>query len=211
MPGLTLIPQTLRPACLLRRRYCIDPAIGALSSLVAHSIDSGKSQRATRRKAPHAALDVETVLTCPAWIRDSIARAAADIEAATSGAAAPVSLGVEAAHIIGALTEAEELAHAVLARPALSPAGLGVEKLARLVSPEAARTAAALQDLGELSLPRDWSASQGLGPQQAETVRKMLLAVAERSQARARAPRRASGAAAPRIRARRERARASRA
>src|SRR4029077_486825 len=39
------------------------------------------------------------------------------------------------------------------------------------------RTAAALQELGELGLPRNWSAAQGLGPQQAETVRKMLLAV----------------------------------
>jgi len=121
---------------------------------------------------------VETVLTCPEWIRDSIARVAAEIEAAMSGAPAPLVLGVEAAHIIGALTDAEELAHGVLARPALSPTGLSVEKLARLVSPEAARTAAALQDLGELGLPRNWSAAQGLGPQQAETVRKMLLAVA---------------------------------
>jgi GTP pyrophosphokinase len=121
---------------------------------------------------------VETLLTCPQWIRDSIARAAAEIEAATSGAPAPLVLGVEAAHIIGALTDAEELAHAVLARPALTAAGLSVEKLARLVSPAAARTTAALQDLGELRLPRNWSAAQGLGPQQAETVRKMLLAVA---------------------------------
>jgi GTP pyrophosphokinase len=121
---------------------------------------------------------VETVLTCPPWIRDSIARAAAAIESAGSGTAAPLVLGVEAAHIIGALTDAEELAHAVLVRPALTPAGLTVDRLARLVSPEAAHAAAALQDLGELGLPRNWSAAQGLGPQQAETVRKMLLAVA---------------------------------
>jgi GTP pyrophosphokinase len=121
---------------------------------------------------------VETVLTCPQLIRDSIARAAAAIAGASSGAAGQPLLGVEAAHIIGALTDAEELSLAVLVHPALSPAGLTVEKLARLVSPEAARIAAALQDLGELGLPRNWSAAQGLGPQQAETVRKMLLAVA---------------------------------
>jgi GTP pyrophosphokinase len=59
----------------------------------------------------------------------------------------------------------------------LNRAGLSVEKLARLVSPQAAHTAAALQDLGEIGLPRNWSAAQGLGPQQAEAVRKMLLAV----------------------------------
>ena len=121
---------------------------------------------------------METVLTCPQWIRDSIARAAAAIEVASSGAAAPLILGVEAAHIIGALTDTEELAHAVLVRPALHSASLSVEKLARLVTPQAAATAAELQELGELGLPRNWSAAQGLGPQQAETVRKMLLAVA---------------------------------
>ena len=102
---------------------------------------------------------METVLTCPPWIRDSIARAAAAIESAGSGTAAPLVLGVEAAHIIGALTDAEELAHAVLVRPALTPEGLTVDKLARLVSPQAAHAAAALQDLGELGLPRNWSAA----------------------------------------------------
>jgi GTP pyrophosphokinase len=120
---------------------------------------------------------VETVLTCPQWIRDSIARVTAAMELASIGAPAPLVLGVEAAQIIGALTDSEELAHGVLVRPALNPAGITVEKLARLVSPQAAHTAAALQDLGELGLPRNWSAAQGLGPEQAETVRKMLLAV----------------------------------
>jgi GTP pyrophosphokinase len=118
---------------------------------------------------------VETVLTCPQWIRDSIARAAASIELACADNA-PL-LGVEAAQIIGALTDAEELAHAVLACPALQSRALTIERLARVISPQAAHIAAALRDLGELGLARDWSAAQGLGPQQAETVRKMLLAV----------------------------------
>jgi GTP pyrophosphokinase len=120
---------------------------------------------------------VETVLACPPLIRDSIARATAAIELAVVGSATPLVLGVEAAEIIGALTGEEVLANAVLVRPALHHAGLSVEKLARLVSSQAARTAAALQGLGELGLPRNWSAAQGLDPKQAETVRKMLLAV----------------------------------
>ena len=120
---------------------------------------------------------METALTCPPWIRDSIARAVAGIELASIGAPAPPILNVEAAQIIGALTGGEELAHAVLVRPALKHAHLSVEKLGGLVAPGAAQTAAALLDLGELGLPRNWSAAQGLGPQQAETVRKMLLAV----------------------------------
>jgi GTP pyrophosphokinase len=120
---------------------------------------------------------VETVLTCPQWIRDSIARAMASIELAYAGDERVPLLGEEAAQIIGALTDAEELSHAVLVRPALQSRALTVEKLARVLSPQAAHIAAALRDLGELGLPRDWSAAQGLGPQQAETVRKMLLAV----------------------------------
>jgi GTP pyrophosphokinase len=120
---------------------------------------------------------VETVLTCPQWIRDSIARVAAAVALAYEGAASSPALGVEAAEIIGALTDAEELAHAVLMRPALQGGALTVEKLARIVTPAAAHIAAALRGLGELGLARDWSADQGFGAQQAETVRKMLLAV----------------------------------
>jgi GTP pyrophosphokinase len=120
---------------------------------------------------------VETVLTCPPPIRESIARATAAIDIATVGAPVSIVLGAEAAQIVGALTGAEDLACAVLIRPALGHAGLSVEKLSRLVSPAAARTASDLQDLGELGLPRNWSAAQGLDARQAETVRKMLLAV----------------------------------
>jgi len=120
---------------------------------------------------------VETALICPPLIRDCIAQATAAIELATVGLATPLQLGVEAADIIGALTGDADFANAVLVRPALHTGALSVERLSRLVSPQAARTAAALEDLGELGLPRNWSAAQGLGPRQAETVRKMLLAV----------------------------------
>jgi GTP pyrophosphokinase len=120
---------------------------------------------------------VETALTCPQWIRDSLVRTAAAVGLAYDHAEAAPPLGTEAAEIIGALTDAEELAHAVLVRPALQNGTLSVEKLARIVSGQAAHIAAALRELGELGLPRDWSADQGLRPQQAETVRKMLLAV----------------------------------
>ena len=86
---------------------------------------------------------METVLTCPEWIRDSIARAAASIERAYEGDEPALLLEVEAAQIIGALTDAEELAHAVLVRPALQSRTLTVEKLARVLSPQAAHPAAA--------------------------------------------------------------------
>jgi len=78
---------------------------------------------------------------------------------------------------MGALTDDAELASAVLAKPAVGLPGITPEKLARLIGSPAAETALALVRLGELGLPRDWSPTQGLDSRQAETLRKMLLAV----------------------------------
>jgi len=78
---------------------------------------------------------------------------------------------------MGALTDDAELATAVLAKPAVGLPGITPEKLARLIGSPAAETALALVRLGELGLPRDWSPTQGLDSRQAETLRKMLLAV----------------------------------
>ena len=91
--------------------------------------------------------------------------------------AAELSLGVEAAEVVGALTEDEVLANAVLVRPAVDLPGVTPEKLAQLVGPDAADTGVALVRLGELGLPRNWTPALGLNPRQAETLRKMLLAV----------------------------------
>jgi len=66
---------------------------------------------------------------------------------------------------------------AVLAKPVVGLPGTTPEKLARLVGAPAAETALALVRLGELGLPGDWSPTQGLDSRQAETLRKMLLAV----------------------------------
>jgi GTP pyrophosphokinase len=93
----------------------------------------------------------------------------------------PASLeqGGEAAAIVGALTQDGELAIATAlhwARRAGLPTqpSAGDTRLPRSV----ARLALDLARLGELHLPADWSASQGLHGEQAETLRKMLLAVA---------------------------------
>ena len=50
-------------------------------------------------------------------------------------------------------------------------------QLAGVVGPPATEIALALLRLGELGLPRDWSPARGLDTRQAETLRKMLLAV----------------------------------
>jgi GTP pyrophosphokinase len=97
--------------------------------------------------------------------------------AVSPGAEESSAYGNEAAEVIGALTENAELANALLIRPLIGRDGLSAEQLARIVAPGPTEIALDLLRLGELGLPRDWSPSHGLDARQAETVRKMLLAV----------------------------------
>jgi GTP pyrophosphokinase len=120
---------------------------------------------------------VETIQLCPAPIRESIALTRSAIEEATQLPPDRLALGAEAAEVMGALTEDVILAAAVLAKPAVGLPGITPEKLARLVGAPAAQIAADLARLGDLGLPRDWAPIQGLDSRQAETLRKMLLAV----------------------------------
>jgi GTP pyrophosphokinase len=120
---------------------------------------------------------VETIQLCPTSIRESIAIARTAIEDATQIPSSRLDFGAEVAEVMGALTEDPVLATAVLAKPAVGLPGVTPEKLARLVGSSAADIALALVRLGELGLPRDWSPVQGLDSRQAETLRKMLLAV----------------------------------
>jgi GTP pyrophosphokinase len=120
---------------------------------------------------------VETIQLCPPTIRESIAITRTAIEDATQISPERLALGAEAAEVMGALTDDAVLATAVLAKPAVGLPGITPEKLARLVGSAAADIALALVRIGELGLPRDWSPLQGLDSRQAETLRKMLLAV----------------------------------
>jgi GTP pyrophosphokinase len=120
---------------------------------------------------------VETIQLCPAPIRESIAVARLAIEDAAQSSPAHLTLSAEAAEVMGALTEDAVLANAVLARPAIGLPGVTPEKLVRIVGSDATDIALALVRLGELGLPQDWAPSQGLDARQAETLRKMLLAV----------------------------------
>src|ERR1700710_901879 len=122
-------------------------------------------------------LPVETIQLCPTPIRESIAIARTAIEDATQIPSARLDFGAEVAEVMGALTEDPVLATAVLAKPAVGLPGVTPEKLARLIGSPAADIALALVRLGELGLPRDWSPLKGLDSRQAETLRKMLLAV----------------------------------
>jgi GTP pyrophosphokinase len=120
---------------------------------------------------------VETIHPCPPEVRDAIQRARAALEQAANGAGTDLAPASEAAQITGALTDSGELAQAILARAALAAGTLSAERAAAVVGSAAAAGALALQRLGSLALPRDWSPAQGLDTRQTETLRKMLLAV----------------------------------
>jgi GTP pyrophosphokinase len=120
---------------------------------------------------------VETAQLCPPDILASIAQVRAAAEAANPASHDALAFSVEAAEVIGALTDNAELANALVLRPLVGLNGFTPEKLATLAAPASAKIAGDLDRLGDLGLPRDWSPAQGLDARQAETVRKMLLAV----------------------------------
>ncbi len=120
---------------------------------------------------------METAQLCPPEIRDSLARTRAALEHESPAAQVALDHSLEAAEVIGALTENAELANALLLRPLLGHDGFTVESLRRIAAPAAAQIALDLLRLGDVGLPRGWSPAQGLDERQAEAVRKMLLAV----------------------------------
>jgi GTP pyrophosphokinase len=121
---------------------------------------------------------MEVTTHAPPQIATSLARARNAL--ASAGAADPVlASGMEAAELVAALTVDEALAVATLLHGA-QHAGFAAdeETLAALLGATSVRLATELTRLGELGLPAGWSAQQGLNPQQSETLRKMLLAIA---------------------------------
>jgi GTP pyrophosphokinase len=127
---------------------------------------------------------METRQLCPPALIQSIAAAQRGIEELAALAPSMLATAAEAAELLGALTSDPDLANAVLVKAAIDLAGQGgldtrraAERLAPVAGRSAADTAVALLKLGDLGLPRNWSPAQGLDARQAETLRKMLLAV----------------------------------
>jgi GTP pyrophosphokinase len=120
---------------------------------------------------------VETLQLSPPVIRDTIVQARVVVEGVSPQLHPQLVLGAEAAEVMGSLTEDIDLAIGVLVRPVISHDSVGPEVLGSLVGRPATEIALSLSRLGELGLPRDWSAARGLDARQAETLRKMLLAV----------------------------------
>ncbi len=134
---------------------------------------------------------METRQLCPPELVASIAATRRGIEELTALAPGALATAAEAAELLGALTSDADLANAVLVKAAVSLAGRAAadplqaesdprrmaERLASVAGRSAVETALALLKLGDLGLPRHWSPTQGLDARQAETLRKMLLAV----------------------------------
>jgi GTP pyrophosphokinase len=119
---------------------------------------------------------VETALRCPPALAgriDAVRTALAEL-----GAPSPsLALAAEAAGIVGAITDDEVLALGTFAHALRSPHDALDAPLAHAVGEPAIAVARALDEFGDIGLPRDWSPAQGLDARQAETLRKMLLAM----------------------------------
>ncbi len=120
---------------------------------------------------------MQTAQLCPLEILSSIAGVRSALEHALLLPQPSLAEASEAAELIGTLSSDADLAKAALLLPAVGRSGLTAEALSRLVGADAARIATDLSRFGELGLPAGWSPAQGLDAHQAESVRKMLIAV----------------------------------
>jgi GTP pyrophosphokinase len=127
---------------------------------------------------------METRQLCPPELIESIAAARRGIEELSALGANALATAAEASELLGALTSDADLAKAVLIKAAIDLSGQSgldlrraADGLASVAGRSAADTAVALLKLGDLGLARNWSPAQGLDGRQAETLRKMLLAV----------------------------------
>jgi GTP pyrophosphokinase len=127
---------------------------------------------------------METRQLCPPELIESIAATRRGIEELSALGPNALATAAEAAELLGALTSDADLAKAVLVKAAIDLSGQtgldprrAADGLASTAGRSAADTAVALLKLGDLGLPRNWSPAQGLDTRQAETLRKMLLAV----------------------------------
>jgi GTP pyrophosphokinase len=81
------------------------------------------------------------------------------------------------AEIVRSLDADDDVVLATMIQPLLDGKFIERELAAKRFGEEPARLARALSQLGHFGLPADWTPDRGLEPAQAETLRKMLLAV----------------------------------
>ncbi len=84
---------------------------------------------------------------------------------------------LEVAEIVRQLEADDDVVIAAVLQPLLDAGLIAMPGAEQRFGPEAARLARALGQLGHFGLPDDWTPERGLEPGQAESLRKMLLAV----------------------------------
>ena len=110
---------------------------------------------------------------------DAALTAAQPVFAALGLDEAAFATGAELAALVAQLTEDPDIALAAwLAQARAAGATLDAPAATKRLGAAPARLADKLEHLGEFGLPADWTANRGLTAQQAETLRKMLLAIA---------------------------------
>jgi GTP pyrophosphokinase len=121
---------------------------------------------------------METATPAPPEIAAQLDAAHASL-AASGADQATLEAGVEAARTVAALTHDADLAlGTMLHRVRLAGRSRDDPQIDASLGAASVRVAMELERLGELHLPAGWTADQGLNAQQAEILRKMLLAVA---------------------------------
>ena len=94
-------------------------------------------------------------------------------------AASEMQAGAELAQLVGEITEEPDIAVAAwITRARRTGLDFSAATATARFGAAPERLARRLEHLGDISLPVDWTASRGLNAQQAETLRKMLLAIA---------------------------------
>jgi GTP pyrophosphokinase len=84
---------------------------------------------------------------------------------------------LDVAEIVRSLEADDDVVMAAMLQPLLDPRFIEREAAAKRFGAEPVRLARALSGLGHFGLPPDWTPERGLEPGQAESLRKMLLAV----------------------------------
>lgn len=127
--------------------------------------------------APRTLPIVQTLQLCPPEILSAVEETRSALVDSAAIETPALAAATEAAQLIGTLSADTQLALAVLALAAIDHGTAKTESLTRILGPDAMRIATQLSRLGEFGLPHGWSVTQGLDARQAESVRKMLLAV----------------------------------
>ncbi len=92
---------------------------------------------------------------------------------------AGIDAGIELAQLVGQITEEPDIAVAAwIVQARESGLNCNAATATARFGGSAESLARQLELLGDIGLPPDWTANRGLDPQQAETLRKMLLAIA---------------------------------